>query len=215
MRNIVKFAGLLAASYLGVVGVANAGIGAFDGDGDCGDALLGTRQINVSGADTSTPGLCYAQNGNFIGDDFSGIVTTPYDLLDKDIAPDGMAEGSLEYTGSTSGTWEIAAGLWGQYDQLFLAFHFGGGGSCGTGNNPPAPCDADPDSFLVELTFGVTSGTWALVGGSLNGLSNIYLIGHCTDEPCTPYDVPEPATLGLLGFGLAGLGFGIRRRRKI
>ena len=37
----------------------------------CGDASLGDREVTVTGA--ATGGYCYAQNGNFIGDNFSMV----------------------------------------------------------------------------------------------------------------------------------------------
>lgn len=154
-------------------------------------------------------GFCATQEGNFNGDDFSGFLGGGLFMLDKDIAPDGMAEGSLFYSGSTFGDWSISSSAWNSYDRLFIAFHFGQG-------------SGSPDSFIVELDTLATGGNWSfLPEGLRNGLSNIYLLGLCetatgANASCTPdRDVPEPGTLGLLGLGLAGLGFGMRRRRKI
>lgn len=165
----------------------------------CGDAVLGVRTVTVDPA--LAGGLCYAQLGNLQNADIAVLGLTE---IDKDVRPDGMGEGALDYTlnaGNVSGGWSFASSLWDSWGRLFLGFHFGQ-----AGDGP----DSNPDSFVIELAPGDTSGTWALggTGASLNALSNIHLLGR--DPEST---TPEPGTLALLGLAMAAMGFATRRRR--
>jgi hypothetical protein len=70
------------------------------------------------------------------------------------------------------------------------------------------------DDIKVDLS---NSGTWTLDFTAPNGkigpdLSHLSLYIRAGDEPDDPGEVPEPASLALLGLGLAGLGL-MRRRR--
>jgi hypothetical protein len=206
MKNVVYAVGLVAA-VLG--GMSTSALAA---PVSCGDASLGTREVSVEGG--LSGGLCYAQLDNFQGDDFSGISG----LENADLLLKNSAWGSNFVGGAVSGSYSFNSSLWDTNDRLFIGFHFGGGGECGKGQNDPAPCEVDPDSFVLELVKGVSSGTWTSNWGQRWGLSNLYLLGNkCTTpggcNPPPPPEVPLPGTLGLLGLGLVGLG-AVRRRKS-
>lgn len=109
------------------------------------------------------------------------------------------------------------------------------GGSVTNGSNllpPPGPGTGTPN-FFVSLTSteiagvpqfdtnvnGVTpgSGTWALLAlddggaGPDDNHDDLVVVLHISNGS---FGIPEPATLGLLGAGLVGLGMAARRRRK-
>ena len=211
MRKLT-YLGFVAAGLFGVTNVALATpvyepplswTGTTAANGDCQPLTPGGRIFTVT--PSLAGGFCGGQEGNLQDADIenSSLNYLPDGLakIEKDQIPNGNNSGFLQYGGgSTSGTWKITESLWDSYARLFLGAHFGNG-------------QGNPDSFVVELDPRDFEGRWSFDG--TNGLSNLYLLGIACPAGtiCNPpvNDVPEPATLGLLGLGLLGLGL---RRRK-
>ena len=142
-------------------------------------------------------------SGNNSGGNPDEFLSSPagadYETVSKS---DGTNPFNITYD-QGAGTWSFDASAWDIFapsgTDLVLGFKWG------TGNTPD-------EYFLFELVQGVSSGTFlwfplAVPGSGEGGLSHMNLYANEADPP----DVPEPATLALLGLGL--LGFGLTRRR--
>ena len=213
LKNIIAVTGLFLGAFCG--GTASAAAVT------CGQAP-GLRITVVDPA--LVGGYCYAQNGNLQTTDIANLGLT-YLSKQTQTAFELGTVGTFRITSNPfgsdtySGNWTISASApylnpWDFYKNVYIGFHFGGGGVSDASN---------PDSFILQLSPVDLTGTWELTGTNaeqvkLGGLSNIYLLasGRCTDGvPCVrdpQEDVPEPASLALVGLGLVA-AVAARRRR--
>jgi len=127
------------------------------------------------------------------------LVAVGWTVIDKDENPDELFLNddwfSVTGLGAMSGTFTIDPAAWGAWGDIAIGFVIGGGG-------------VDPKWAAFELPTGETSGLWSQSLTHGGGLSHANLYGRGTPRDIT--EAPEPATLFLLGSGLA---VAVRRKR--
>jgi hypothetical protein len=119
-------------------------------------------------------------------------------LIDRDNSDNNGGPLSITGEDGFAGTFSVAASAW-SYQNLYLYFHFGNVGSS---------AEYNPDYFVIQLNAEDTSGSWVVNPGNRGALSNVALLGSGQRQ------VPEPASIALVGLALAGLGLSVRRRRR-
>lgn len=157
----------------------------------------GTRTLTVNPAIACGPtGL-----GNLQNADITSLYPTA-SIIERDAADSNGGTLNITGQGGSSGTWSFLGSVMSSYSTVYLGFHLGGGGNTSASN---------PDWFIVQV--GANSGTWSQNATQWT-LSNIVLFGTGPTSTSSG-NAPEPGTasLALLGLGLLGAGFVLRRRK--
>lgn len=172
----------------------------------------------------SLPASASTLLGYFDGNDCAGVFGTPPDCVATFVDPvseDVLLEPTplivkIDYNdnGSTTPTFGDFSSIDGsEFDIDFNANDAGGSWTYTPGAGDPvvtAFVIKDGNGFWLFASSG-TTGSWA--ANQQQGGSGISHITFYDGGGGPPFEIPEPAALGLLGLGLASMAL-IRRRRK-
>jgi hypothetical protein len=214
MRGFKAFVGVVALGLFGVAGTSSADPLLYQGASfSFGASGSGTNWTLTFTADFSGAGFTS-------GTEFYGDFIEAWSLT----APGNVASASLVSLtpGGTTGwvsqgtSQANAKGCSGTANDDAVCVDFGAINHLDGGG--PLASAGSIYTWVVDVIFDSPVTAWT--SGNFHILTvrcdssgnNCYKDGGLISQNV---NVPEPGTLGLLGLGLAGLGFGMRRRRKI